>query len=204
MKKVILLIISILFLCSFSNNKKVIVIDPGHGGKDPGTIYNNIYEKDIVMNISNAIYNELSKKYIVYMTRYADYDLSSPGVNLRKKSDFDNRIKLINAVNADLYISIHLNYYKNEIYYGPQVFYDNVNIKNKMLASILQDNLNKDRQIKEIKNLYLFKNVKTPGSLIECGFLSNSNDRYLLQNKEYQIKFAKKVRKSIDNFFNMY
>ena len=120
-------------------NKKVIVIDPGHGGSDPGTIYKDIYEKDIVLKISLYLKEELQKKgYIVYLTRDSDYDLSSPNATYRKKSDFDNRIKIINNY-ADYYLSIHLNYLNDSRYSGIQVFSMNSNIED---ALKMQEYLN--------------------------------------------------------------
>ena len=72
---------------------KTIIIDAGHGGLDPGTTNNTIYEKDINLAISKALEIELSKVGAsVLLTREDDYDLSTPNARWRKKSDFDNRI----------------------------------------------------------------------------------------------------------------
>ena len=103
---------------------KRIVIDVGHGGKDSGTSVNNILEKDLNLIISLKLREKLIKHGVdVIMTRDGDFDLGSPNVSRRKKSDFDNRIKLINNSLADLYLSIHMNYLGNSKYYGAQVFY---------------------------------------------------------------------------------
>lgn len=139
----------------------------------------------------------------VILTRDGDYDLSSPKANYRKKSDFDNRIKLINESNADLYLSIHLNYLSDSNYYGPQVFYLK---ENKLLAENIQKNLNEftktDREIKEIpKDTYMYNKLKTNGVLIECGFLSNKKERELLKEKDYQINIAKIITKGIIEYF---
>ena len=73
---------------------KVIYIDPGHGGVDPGSVVGNIYEKDINLAISKFLELELNKYgAIVFLTRNGDYDLGSPNVTYLKKSDFDQRIK---------------------------------------------------------------------------------------------------------------
>ena len=102
---------------------KTIIIDAGHGGLDPGTTNNTIYEKDINLAISKALEIELSKVGAsVLLTREDDYDLSTPNARWRKKSDFDNRILKINESKADLYLSIHLNYLTDRSYFGPQVF----------------------------------------------------------------------------------
>ena len=75
---------------------KVIVLDAGHGGKDKGTSVDDIYESDINLSLVISLKNELSKHGVdVLLTRDGDFDLSSPNAFRRKKSDFDNRIKLI-------------------------------------------------------------------------------------------------------------
>ena len=105
---------------------KVIVLDSGHGGLDPGTMYKNIYEKDINLAIVLELEKELSRLGAsVILTRSGDYDLSKPNAYMRKKSDFDNRIKIINESKANYYFSIHLNYLEDSSYFGPQVFYNN-------------------------------------------------------------------------------
>ncbi|MDD4407133.1 MAG: N-acetylmuramoyl-L-alanine amidase, partial [Bacilli bacterium] len=120
--------------------------------------------------------------------------------------DFDNRIRIINNSNADLYLSIHLNYFNQSAYYGPQVFYTE-NIKsNKKIAKILQKELNKSlkskRNIKKTNNSnYMFGKLNVPGVLIECGFLSNYNDRYNLQKKDYQKKVSLTITKGIINYY---
>ncbi len=183
---------------------KTIIIDPGHGGLDPGTSYINIYEKDINLSIAQYLEKELgSLGANVIMTRDGDYDLSSPNANYRKKSDFDNRIKLINNSNGSLYISIHLNYLSNNKYYGPQVFY---NRDNKILAETIQDKLNiytgSDRLISNIpKDTYMYNKLNTPGVLIECGFLSNKEERDKLKSDEYQKLLAKAISLGVLEYF---
>jgi len=183
---------------------KTIVIDPGHGAEDPGTSYKNIYEKDINLKISLYLEEYLgSLGAEVILTRDDDYDLSSPNANYRKKSDFDNRIKLINNSNADIYVSIHLNYLNDFSYYGPQVFY----IKdNKELANIMQKALNKNlnglRNIKKIPtNTYMYNKLNINGVLIECGFLSNTNERNKLKKSEYQKEIAKAISEGLLEYF---
>ena len=181
---------------------KVIYLDPGHGGTDPGAIYKDIYEKDITLSICKKLKELLEQDgAIVYMTRYDDYDLSSSTYN-RKKKDLNNRAKVINESMADMYISIHLNSIDSKTWRGAQVFYDDVNKNNKNLAQILQTNLNKNRSIKEINNMLMNRKIKVPGVLIEAGFLSNPNDRYLLKNSDYQYKLSVKIKDSIIKYFN--
>jgi len=184
---------------------KIIIIDPGHGAEDPGTSYNNIYEKDINLRISKFLEQFLgSLGAEVMLTRDGDYDLSHPNATYRKKSDFDNRIKMINESNADLYLSIHLNYLSDSSYFGPQVFY---NSDNKLLAEFVQVSMNEyskgSRKIKKIpSNTYMYNKLKVPGVLIECGFLSNIKERNLLKNEVYQKELAKSISRGILQYFS--
>lgn len=185
---------------------KTIVVDVGHGGKDPGTSYQKILEKDINLSISKKLEIELIKYGAnVVLTRDGDYDLASPNTMWRKKSDFDNRIKLIKSVNPYLFVSIHLNTYSDAYYRGAQVYYDNKNSANKELALHIQKyfkkKLNSNREIKEIKpELYLFSRLKTNGVLIECGFLSNVTDRNNLITESYQQKIASTIAEAISTY----
>lgn len=179
---------------------KTIVVDVGHGGKDPGTSYKNILEKDLNLKISKYLRNYLVEYGAnVVLTRDGDYDLSSPKHYRRKKSDFDNRITLINKSNAYVYYSIHLNYLSDSSYYGPQIFYNNKFKSNKDIALILQKDLNKgtntNRKIKLMKsgNYYMYNKLDVPGVLIECGFLSNYYERNLLIKSWYQKKIARLI-----------
>lgn len=180
---------------------KVIYLDPGHGGTDPGTVYKDIYEKDITLSICRKLKDVLEQEgAIVYMTRYDDYDLSPTTYN-RKKNDLNNRAKVINESMADLYISIHLNSVTSTTWRGAQVFYDDINKKNEELARILQSILNKEREIKEVDDILMNRKIKVPGVLIEAGFLSNPNDRYLLKNSDYQYELCNKIKDGIIEYF---
>lgn len=218
MKKYYILFLLIISLCSFnfvSANKveynlellgKVIYIDPGHGGKDPGTIYKDIYEKDINLEICLKLQKVLEKEgAIVYLTRYGDYDLSNNSYS-RKKSDLNNRAKIINESGADIYISIHLNSINSSTWKGAQVFYDDVNEKNIEIANLFQEQLKEDlktkRKVKEIKTMLMNRKITIPGILIEVGFLSNPNDRYLLRQSDYQYKICDSIKKGLIKYFN--
>lgn len=185
---------------------KVIYLDAGHGGKDVGATYAGIYEKDINLEICLKLEEELTKKgAIVYQTRYGDYDLSVPNTINRKRSDLSRRSNIINKSKADIFISIHLNAEETGRYRGPQAFYNDNNKQNKELAILFQKQLNKDlygkRKYKKNNNLYLQKRIKIPGVLIEAGFLSNSNDRYLLKKDYYQKKIVNSIVKVLIYYY---
>lgn len=186
---------------------KVIYIDPGHGGVDPGAVYKDIYESDINLEISLKLAETLEKEgAIVYLTRTGDYDLSVNNTINRKRSDLSRRANIINRSLCDLYLSIHLNAEVSSTWRGAQVFYDDINEKNELLAKIIQKVLKEDlktnRKYKQITDKYLHKRVERPGILIEVGFISNDNDRYLLRQKSYQQKVSNAVTRGVIEYFN--
>ena len=172
---------------------KVIYLDAGHGGMDSGASYKEVHEKDINLQITQKLQQALMEKgAIVYMTRDGDYDLSLPNTINRKRSDLSRRSNIINRSKCDLFLSIHLNADTSGNWHGPQIFYNDNHSKNEELAELFQKNLNSNlngnRDYKKDNALYLQKRVKVPGILVEVGFLSNSNERYLLRQEYYQQK----------------
>lgn len=208
MKK--LFILSLCFLLSLTCVRaslpltgKTIILDIGHGGDDPGTSYQNILEKDLNLAIGLELEKELSRNGAsVILTREGDYDLSSPNAHRRKKSDFDNRIDLINKSKADVYLSIHINYLEDTSYYGGQIFY--YGEENKKLAEFLQSEFNTisyPRSIKPMPNIYMYRRLKIPGVLVECGFISNKKEREKLITPAYQKEIAKVLTQGLVNYF---
>lgn len=183
---------------------KTIYIDPGHGGRDSGAIYKNIYEKDINLLMSKKIEKHLvSKGAKVYLTRETDIDLSTTTTN-KKRSDLTNRAKMINESASDMYISIHLNSISNSKWKGLQIFYNSKNKENETIATrlttYLKEKSHNIRDYKKENNYYMYKQITIPGVLIELGFLSNSNDRYRLTVDKYQEELAKNIADSIENY----
>lgn len=185
---------------------RVIFVDPGHGGRDPGTSYGKIEEKDIVLEISKILRDQLATKgAIVYMTRETDTDLSSQWDEAKKRGDLYRRILMYKKYDAELYLSIHINYYSDSSESGAEVLYNPINSENKIFGEILMNNfktaLGSRRKLKTT-DLYMYKNTTVPGVLIECGFLSNPNERYLLQRESYQKKLSKIITDSVISYFN--
>ncbi len=182
----------------------IIMVDPGHGGRDSGTYYGEIYEKDINLEISKQLEQTLTEKgAIVYMTRKRDIDLSSIYDSAKKRGDLYRRLLMIKEKKCDLYISIHINWYQNSSLKGAEVLYNPINENNKKLASSIKnqfkENLNSNRTIKTT-DLYMYRNTTTPGVLVECGYLSNPEERKLLQEKKYQKKLADSITQGIINY----
>lgn len=182
----------------------VITIDPGHGGRDPGTMYNSIKEKDLNLEISKALEKELTKNgAIVYMIRTSDIDLSSIYDSKKKRGDLYRRLLKIKENKSNLYLSIHINWYQNSTHKGAEVLYNSINKNNKILAeAIMNEFKTKQKSKREIKktNLYMYKNITIPGVLIETGYLSNPTERRLLQSESYQKELAKSITNGVKNY----
>ena len=187
---------------------KVIILDPGHGGPDGGASNSGVLEKDISLSVSNMIRDYLQEQgALVLMTREDDSDLAGDvqGYRARKREDLRQRVELINQSQADMYLSIHLNAFPSSQSHGAQTFYTLRYKENKELAKFiqaeLQDNLeNTKREAKAIDHVYVMKYAEKPGALVEIGFLSNTQERNLLVDANYQNKIAVSVYEGIMRF----
>lgn len=179
----------------------VVVIDAGHGGRDPGASgASGLAEDEINLKIALKLRRLIEQGGgTAIMIREDDSGLYTEGGNgkeTRKREDLRNRHTLINSCGADILISVHLNSFPQSQYYGAQTFYQEKDDKSKKLAEIIQDELIKvlnrgnDRKAKPIDSVYILKNNNMPGALIECGFLSNPEEERLLDDDHYQEKVA--------------
>ena len=184
----------------------VIFIDPGHGGKDNGTSYNDIFEDELNLKLSTILYEMLLDDNVVsYISRVSDYDLSSPNAKNHKIEDLNKRIKYIDSFNTTLFVSLHLNYYPNNNVNGLQVFYQKDNKDSEVLAKIIQQKLNSENKkdkTHKIGDYYILNNCKSTGVLIEYGFLSSEYDRKRLLDKSYLSYLAKLIKESIYEYLN--
>ncbi|MEW6424351.1 MAG: N-acetylmuramoyl-L-alanine amidase CwlD [Bacillota bacterium] len=178
---------------------KVVVIDPGHGGVDPGAVgKNNILEKDIVLEVGHklAVFLQQGGAQTI-MTRKTDTDLSDPelrGLSAKKRQDLARRVALANDSGADLMISIHINSFPDTRQHGAQTFYQASLSESRLLALAIQKELNyllkDDRRTPLTGNYYILKETKIPAVIVEIGFLSNPQEYRLLQDPAYQTKIA--------------
>lgn len=183
---------------------KVIVIDAGHGGPDPGKP--GKYGKDedeLNLEIAQKLRELIEESGgIVVMTREDD-TLSDSSLS----KDLKNRVVKANEVAADVLISIHLNSFSQSKYKGAQVFYQNNSEKGKLLAELIQQELrntldpNNDRMAKSSNSYYLLRNAKMPAVIVECGFMSNPEEEKLLNDENYQYKIAWAIYKGLIHYF---
>lgn len=188
-------------------SKKIIIIDAGHGGWDPGKVAdNNIYEKNINLSISKKLQEYLEQSgAFVLMTRFDDKALGN-----RKIKDMQERKEIANQSKADILISIHQNSFVNNRPRGAQVFYCKNSDASKTLASFIQEkikeNLDKNnfRVAKTNSSYFILRKINIPSVIVECGFLSNSQDLSDLCDESYQNKIAWSIYLGILDYFNSF
>lgn len=189
---------------------KIILLDPGHGGPDGGAGDNATLEKDIALKVALKIRDLLQQQgALVIMTRETDTDLAAPGTkgySRRKIEDLKQRLKMINQNDIDLFVSIHLNAIPSTQWSGAQTFYASQYVENEEAAKFIQDELrrnleNTSRQAKPLNQVYILKNAKKPGALVEIGFLSNPAEKANLKKNSYQNKIADSIYRGITRYF---
>ena len=172
----------------------VIVVDPGHGGEDPGKVgINDVLEKDLNLQIAKKVKKLLEEAGIrIVMTRTNDK------VPKAKKEDLNQRVQLINETKPKLALCIHQNSYPDAKIKGAQVFYHTITPEAEDAASIVQEQLRtvdptNTRQIKENDTYYMLKNCQVPTIIVECGFLTNPDEAAKLTQEEYQDQIAQAI-----------
>jgi N-acetylmuramoyl-L-alanine amidase len=189
---------------------KIIYLDPGHGGVDPGAGEEEPFEKDIALSVTLKVRDYLQQQgALVIMTREKDVDLADKGLkgySKRKVQDLKRRLDLINDSEADFFATIHLNAIPSSKWKGAQTFYSTNFKENKRAAKLIQDELrrnleNTDRDAKSANSIYLLKNTNKPGVLVEIGFLSNPQEAENLRNEAYQEKVAASIYEGMLRYF---
>ena len=172
----------------------LIVIDPGHGGQDPGKVgVNDALEKDINLAIAEKLRKNLEDMGVqIVMTR--EDDMVPDG----KKEDLKKRVDLINEVKPELVVCIHQNSFTNQTVAGPQVFYHGESDVSKEISQMLQEELwqidtEHKREIKGNESYYMLSETSVPTVIVECGFLSNPQDAEKLITEEYQQQVASAI-----------
>lgn len=194
---------------SWALGERVVLIDAGHGGVDPGAVgISKVLEKDITLAVSKrlqALVQQSGAKTI--MVRSDDRDLgSSQGLLKRKREDLAQRIQLAMDSQAEVYISIHANSFPDPKLTGAQTFYHSDSPEGKLLAQAIQEELNNmtkgKRVIKGNQDIYVLKKANQAAVTVELGFLSNLNEEQLLTTPEYQQQLAVAIYKGLTNYFS--
>lgn len=186
----------------------VLVIDPGHGGFDPGAVAADGTAESRI-NLEVALQLEELACFLgvpTEMTRREDVSTesdSSAAVRQRKNSDLQNRVSHVNGVSGGVLVSLHQNSLPQvPSVRGAQVFYAGTE-GSEALAAAVQDALNRtvNARAKETKaaggGVYLLKHAQVPAILVECGFLSNGEETALLNTQAHQNRLAVTVLASV-------
>lgn len=186
----------------------IVVVDPGHGGYDPGTVKNGISEKEINLQVSNKI-KKLLENYgaKVILTRKSDNSLIDYEKSGKcQKEELQKRLDIAEKNNANLFISIHVNSVGLESCNGPEVFYNSQNHNSQMLAGLVQKELltvpHIGQRTEKASDYYVLLNSNCDSILIELGYLSNFNERNKLINSDYQQLLAKKIVNGIYRYYS--
>ena len=186
--------------------KKIIVLDAGHGGIDPGAMAGGYNEKDINFTILNTYAKEYFDKsdIKVYYTRLTD-----------TKIDLYDRADFASEVEADMFISLHMNAASSTSANGTAVYYSTLNtsmnsgrLSSQIMASTLVKNLVSLLGTKNngtpTANFVVIRETQVPAVLIELAFLTNKNDRNIITDKNWQKKTAKTIFDSVVSLFESY
>ncbi len=184
---------------SLSAQNITVVIDPGHGGRDGGAVgKDGTLEKDLNLAVALKLKALLETMDIqVVMTRDTDIELADPDSPHKKADDLNARLQLAQSQENAVFISIHMNNFPIEKYRGLQVYYSENHTRSLTLAQTVQDTAQNalrntdDRKVKPAgDSIYLMSHLTIPAILVECGFLSNEDERELLKSEDYQKKLT--------------
>lgn len=184
---------------------KIITLDAGHGGSDPGAIGSDgTKEKNITLPIAKMLKEILEDKGAkVYMTRTTDVDVFGP--NASDAEELQARVNVGEKYNSDMFVSLHVNSSVNKNVGGFSTYYypktDNdlrlaKNIQNKLAANFGVDDLGV-RQA----NFYVIKRISMPAVLVEMCFISNEKELTLMKGQWFQKKTARLIAEGIEKYF---
>ncbi|MBD2176044.1 N-acetylmuramoyl-L-alanine amidase [Pseudanabaena sp. FACHB-1998] len=177
----------------------VVLVDAGHGGRDPGAVANGVQEKDIVLPMSLTLGQTLqSMGYTVYYTRTNDVEI-----------DLEPRVGLAERVKADIFVSIHANSLAslNSAVNGVETYYARGSTSGRELASyvhsqVINNTGASDRSVRAA-GFYVIAKTSMPAILVETGFVTNPREAANLSNPNYQKQMAEAIARGIDQFLSL-
>lgn len=176
---------------------RLVFIDPGHGGSDPGAKgLDGTWEKEVNLKISLMLRDELIERgYRVVMSRETD-----------KTVDLYDRPEIANASGADIFVSVHNNaFYERE--HGTEIYWYNSNPGSPKLAEAVRRAMREgiglfDRGVKNHESFVVIKYTTMPAILVEGAFMTNPEEIKLLVDPEFQLRMARAIARGIDLYFS--
>lgn len=197
---------------SFALATTCIIVDAGHGEPDGGAISaDGVKESDLNLQIANKLRDALAiRGYQVIMTREDENNISGLNedstIRSIKSQDISNRVNLANSSGAEFMISIHMNKYEDPKYFGWQTFYSKNSEKGKKLAECIQvaiketTGIANKREALKIEGIKIIDKTTIPVVIVECGFLSNSDECAKLQDASYQVQLVEGIITGIETY----
>lgn len=185
---------------------KIITLDPGHGGSDPGAIgASGLKEKQITLEISMRVKELLEKEGAkVYMTRTTDKDVYGP--NASDRAELQARVNVAEKYNSDLFISLHINSSVNKSVGGFSSYYYPKTDNDLKIAKDIQDKFAKNFGVDNLgvrqANFYVVKRCSMPATLLEMCFISNPKEEKLMKSRWFQKKTARLIVEGVENYFD--
>lgn len=174
-----------------------IVLDPGHGGKDPGSIAaNGAFEKDLILSTANIVAEKLRNAgATVIMTRSNDQFIS-----------LEERVNISNAYSTDAFISLHYDAFPLSSINGFSTHFYTPFGNDRKLAQSIQSSLAQsiplnNREVMQ-SNYYVLRENSDLAVLIELGFITNSYDLSIVQTTDYQYNVAEGIKNGLINYFH--
>lgn len=181
--------------------KNIVVVDVGHGGKDTGTyaMAGNWKEKDFNLDFARKIADVWESEDVhLYFTRLQDINI-----------DLDERVNFANAMDADLFVSVHCNSSDEDSGEGLEVLYktnkfaqESKKLAEKCLEELVSVTGMARRNLLNGNNIHIIRNANMPTVLLELGFLTDKEDIAFLLKEENREKMAKAICKSILDYIN--
>ena len=175
------------------SGKKIVVIDPGHGGSDVGATRNGIYEKNITLDVSKRVAELLKKKgYEVVMTRTSDETVS-----------LQERVEISENAEPGVFVSIHVNSSNSDAPSGLETHYykdNSLDLAKNVHASLLNHINSNNRGLFKSK-FYVINHTTAPAILVEIGFISNPSERAQLVTDNRKQETAKAIVEGINDYF---
>ena len=185
---------------------KIITLDPGHGGSDPGAIgASGLKEKQITLEISMRLKELLEKEGAkVFMTRTTDKDVYAP--NASDRAELQARVNVAEKHNSDLFLSLHINSSVNKSVGGFSSYYYPKTDNDLKIAKAIQDKFAKNFGVDNLgvrqANFYVVKRCSMPATLLEMCFISNPKEEKLMKSKWFQKKTARLIVEGVKNYFD--
>ena len=185
-------------------NPRLIVIDPGHGGSDPGTQHGGLKEADITLDMAKRLRDILiDRGWQVKLTRDADVDVYAP--NDSAHDELQARVDIANNAGARLFVSIHANAFINSGPYGTTCYIskpDDVALARILETRLASDGTKDDGVIKA--HYYVTYHTRMPAVLIETAFLTNPSDYALLASSAWRQKVVQEIADGIGQYAREY